>query len=110
MPKTILLPVIALLAAPGFAMEDRSVSDLVVESVSDLPPPSGWIRSWVKVSTTGGDIYFVPYGRKGQKLPSVGEVCAFSYYLQDIDGFVGTTLVVGVRDAKIVHEFNCKVK
>jgi len=89
----------------------RTVRGVVV-AMSERPPLSGVLSTWVEISVedTAGSSptkVFIPYITEKQRLPRIGESCDFNYHIETIQGVVGLK-GAKILDAKVVERFACE--
>jgi hypothetical protein len=77
---------------------------------SDLPPYSGYTRTWVvfKIKYDELDLEVLyPYFSEEQKMPEVGQTCDMTYVTKKATGLAGQNFIE-MASANIVLDFECR--
>lgn len=82
-----------------------------VLEVSEPPWFSGYVRTWVEVLLLNKDkkvpvTVLIPYMWELQRLPKVGEICTFTFHVEDINGVVGKRSQNG-ESGNVADSFKC---
>jgi len=82
--------------------------DVVVLGYSETPPDSGYLRTWIAMTTRDGggnqEQFLVPYMGKNTFLPKVGVTCDLVYQYEDVEGLVGLE-TKEIKRAKVIKRF-----
>lgn len=86
---------------------------LRVTSVSDRPPESGYVQSWVLVRAedSRGDAaeFYILFRRQDQPLPPVGGLCSFEYRQGRVEGLISGREGPALLNAAIVERADCLI-
>ena len=106
----ILIPILLFAESAQAAKLGGTVRGTVLE-LSERPPVSGLIQTWVEILIVDKDRrapvkLLIPNMEEGQIFPKVGATCTFIFHFENISGSVGPQ-IQKKKNAKVVDNFSC---
>ena len=102
------IALVSLLGGAISAQSSLTLKDAVVVEISELPPYTGLLRTWVRIGLVAKGRrtdFLYPYFEQS-KLPNEGVECDVRYHLEDVDGQIGLN-IKRLKGAAVIDELNC---